>query len=370
MRDEIELLRAARPTVAGPGRELTRQRKRELMASIAVSHRLPRSTSGRRRVLLATAALAPVAATIVLALTLFGRGDDTAWASAVEVARAAPRLLVGQPGWEITRADELSVGYGEMTFARGRRRLDLHWGPGRDYTLSIEKRSVDQDAVGTITVAGDTARVFRYRGTTDFTAVWLRDGTMVEARELAAGADAPQPAAPGVRRRAPAIDPARATATLSEFKATVASLREVDVASWLAAMPDSVVEPASRSEIVDEMLAGLPLPDGFDSAPLRSGNAIRDRYQLGAQVAGAVACAWMDRWVVARRAGDENGVRRATTAMASSHRWPILLEMQEKGDYPKVLWEVADSMAANRIVMGKPFTVVESYASALGCPSP
>jgi hypothetical protein len=287
------------------------------------------------------------------------------------VARAAPRLLVGQPGWEITRADEFSVGNGEMTFARGQRRLELHWGPGRDYTLRVEKRSVDQDAVGTINVAGDTARVFRYRGTSDFTAIWLQDGMMVEARELASGADAaPQPAGPGVRRRARAIDPATATASLSEFKATVASLREVDVASWLAAMPDSVVEPASRSEIVSEMLAGLPLPDGLDTAPLTSGNAIRDRYQLGAQVAGAVACAWMDRWVAARRAGDENGVRHAMTAMASSHGWPILLEMQEEGDYPKLLWEIAASMAANRIVMGKPLTVVESYAKALGCPSP
>jgi hypothetical protein len=27
-------------------------------------------------------------------------------------------------------------------------------------------------------------------------------------------------------------------------------------------------------------------------------------------------------------------------------------------------------MAANRIVMGKPFMVEEVYASALGCPSP
>ena len=365
MSDEIELLRAAKPAVSGPDPELTTHTRSDLMRKIGGQQQLPRPTNRRRRVLLATATLAPTAAAIVLALTLVGRGDDTAWASAVEVARAAPRLLIGQPGWEITRADEFSVGNGEMTFARGQRRLDLHWGPGRDYPFAVEKRSVDQDIVGTMTVAGDTARVFRFRGTTDFTAIWLRDGMMVEARELAA----PLPAVQGVRRGASAIDRAAATATFSEFKATVSSLREVDVASWLAAMPDSVVEPASRSEIVGEMLAGLPLPDGFDTAPLTSGNAIRDRYQLGAQVAGAVACAWMDRWVAARRAGDENSVRRAVTAMASSHGWPILLEMQEEGDYPKVLWEIADSMGANRIVMGKPLTVVESYASALGCPS-
>jgi hypothetical protein len=64
-------------------------------------------------------------------------------------------------------------------------------------------------------------------------------------------------------------------------------------------------------------------------------------------------------------------VRRAVTAMASSHGWPILLEMDEEGDYPKVLWQIADAMAANRMVLaGKPLTVEAGYGSALGCPGP
>ena len=52
------------------------------------------------------------------------------------------------------------------------------------------------------------------------------------------------------------------------------------------------------------MLAGVPHPEGFDIVALQSGDGIRDRYQLGAQVAGAVACAWIEQWVDARRAGD------------------------------------------------------------------
>ena len=34
--------------------------------------------------------------------------------------------------------------------------------------------------------------------------------------------------------------------------------------------------------------------------------------------------------------------------MATSHRWPILLEMDEGGAYPEVLWDLADAMADRR----------------------
>jgi hypothetical protein len=54
--------------------------------------------------------------------------------------------------------------------------------------------------------------------------------------------------------------------------------------------------------------------------------------------------------------------------MATSRRWSILLEMQEDGHYPKVLWEYADAMAANApLAAGKPVSVEESYRDALGC---
>jgi hypothetical protein len=87
-------------------------------------------------------------------------------------------------------------------------------------------------------------------------------------------------------------------------------------------------------------------------------------------VTGAIACAWIDRWVAARRADDDVGRRNAVSAMQSSHGWPILLGMDEEGDYPEVLWELADVMAANAPVSGgKPLSIEESYQSALGCSS-
>jgi hypothetical protein len=288
--------------------------------------------------------VAPIAAAVAVASTLIGAGGETAWASAVEVARAAPRLLVTEPGWKVARADEFSTEYGEMTFVRDAQQLGVRWGPAQDHKFGVEKRAAELDALPMVDVAGDRASVFRYPGTNDFTALWLRGEWSVEARSLAPSAES--------------------------FAATLASLRAVEIDTWLAAMPDSVVKPASRDEIVAEMLAGVTHPDVFYIAAPQSGDGVRDRYQLGAQVAGAVACAWIGQWVDARRAGDESGAQQAVTAMATSHRWPILLEMNEEGDYPEVLWELADAMATDGVVMGgKPLTVEETYADALGCGS-
>ena len=133
-------------------------------------------------------------------------------------------------------------------------------------------------------------------------------------------------------------------------------------------MPASVIEPTSRPEVVHSMLIGVPLPPGFEEETLLRGDAVRDRYRLAAQVAGAVACRWIEDWVSARRAGDEVSARKAAQAMASSHTWPVLKEMQVEGDYPEVLWEYADAMASNAPVQaGTALTVASSYAAALGC---
>jgi hypothetical protein len=155
---------------------------------------------------------------------------------------------------------------------------------------------------------------------------------------------------------------------MDELRGVLASLREVSVDAWLGAMPASVVLPAGTREAVDEMLEGIPLPRDFDIAALGSYARLRDCYQLGAHVAGAVACAWIERWVDARREGDAVAAATAAETMQGSRDWPILREMNAEGDHPEVLWEYGDAMAGDRTVPGgRPLTVEESYKSALGC---
>jgi hypothetical protein len=342
MRDEIELLRDARPHSVGPSREVVGAARAALRADIAG---MRRPWWRRRRLFgIAAPAVAAAVAALVVTVTLSGKSDGQAWAAAlIRVAEAAPRLLVDEPGWEVTRADEFSVDYGEMTLANGGQRLDVKWLPAGVYEDAVDKRVAEMDDLGTAPAAGADARLFRYPGTKDYVAVWLRGDYTVEARGLAADADA--------------------------FRATLASLHEVDVDTWLSAMPESVIVPARQAEVIQGMLAGIPVPPGFDSTAIRARDAVRERYHLGADVAGAVACAWIERWIAAREEGDKAGAREAADAMATSRTWPVLVEMDADGDYPEVLWEYAAAMSSDGEVPGGApgMTVEETYRDAFGC---
>jgi hypothetical protein len=76
-------------------------------------------------------------------------------------------------------------------------------------------------------------------------------------------------------------------------------------------------------------------------------------------VTGRVGCAWIAEWLRAERAGDDAALRRAGDALRSSHRWTVLHQMNDEGDWPEVFWQIADEVAA-----GDPPT---QYAQGLGC---
>jgi hypothetical protein len=232
-----------------------------------------------------------------------------------------------------------------MTFSDGTRQVELRWQPAGDYQSTVMDRKHSSDLQTTTAVMGAEARVYRYEGTTDFTALWVAGDHAVELRGLAAD--------------------------LAAFEEILGSLRTVDVDAWLSAMPASVVNPSSRPQVVRAMLADIPVPPGFDRAALERGTSVRDRYQLGAAVAGAVACAWIDRWVTAKEAGDGSGIRQAVGAMATSRDWSVLHEMNAQGDYPEVLWDYADAIARGGTVPGgKNAPIQEAAAGALGCANP
>ncbi len=145
-------------------------------------------------------------------------------------------------------------------------------------------------------------------------------------------------------------------------------LESVDIDRWLSAMPASVVRPDSHAAVVEEMLADVPLPDGFDAEELIRADTVLDRYQLGAEVTGAVACGWVEQWLRARKTGDTVRAREAVEAMPSSRDWAILKELRPLGGWSSEVWKYADAMKTGKPIMGgKPLTVRESYAPALDC---
>jgi hypothetical protein len=293
--------------------------------------------------------LAPVVAAAAAGVALVvvpGGGEDREVPAPAGQALHAdggepPRLLLGG-GWKVARVDQWKPDRGEMTFARDGRELRLTWGPTEELIAGIPPEGKVEGARPELEFG--TAEGFRaevWRGPADrYTATWADGDTTLVAQgegESAAG-----------------------------FAGLVQSLREVGVEEWRRAVPATAVRPPERAGTVDEMLAGLPLPPGLDAEALRSSTATRDRYQLGAQVAGAVACGWIAEWAGAKAAGDDARVQRAVTALASSRDWAVLRQMDAEGDYPEVVWQYADAVAGNGTVMGgKRLTVEESYKAAL-----
>jgi len=293
------------------------------------------------------AGLAAVAAALVAALVVVvpgaSRDGSAAWAAPVlAVAESAPRYLLAQEGWVVTQVPEFSGASGQVVFSDGEATIDLHWRPASTHDEYVADRSELPELEGmTATADGVPARVFTYGDTdggTDLAALWRQGDHSLEAR--------------GVVRDAAA------------FAGLLAALEEVDVDAWLTALPEQVVRPDGERDAIAGMLADVPLPPGFDPRSLERGAAI-DRYQVGAQATGAVACGWIESWIAASSRGDAAAAQEAVDAMATSRDWAILQEMDAEGDFPEVVWEHADAMAADGTLYGYP--VADGYRAAFGC---
>lgn len=256
-----------------------------------------------RRAALGLAAVAVLAALMVASgwLRSSGGGHPEFAAAAIRVAEANPRLLVTEPGWKIVRADEFETDSGELTFSDGSHRFDVHWYPARYYEQYLRDRatvSTPDDG----TVLGQTATTIEYSPEEYATMLSPQGSVFIEVR--------------GQLGSRPAYDE------------IVHSLQAVDVDTWLEAMPPSTVRPEARSEAVDQLLQGMPLPPGFDAAGLKSEDSIAAQSTLAVKVGNAIACGWVESWVAARAAGDRAAAERAVEAMSSSADWPLVRKEQ------------------------------------------
>jgi hypothetical protein len=157
------------------------------------------------------------------------------------------------------------------------------------------------------------------------------------------------------------------------FLEVAATVEAVDAVTWLAALPESAVSPEGLAGTVQTMLADVPIPPGLDPHALApAGDVVRDRYHLGADVTGAVACAWISRWVDATARGDTAAGQEAVEAMATSRQWDILQEMEPQGGWSEEVWEMSAAIAGDGTVdRGRPdIPVAEEYVSSLGCDGP
>lgn len=105
-----------------------------------------------------------------------------------------------------------------------------------------------------------------------------------------------------------------------------------------------VIELAALgSHRANNVVLALPverLDFGSKRSPLAAFDATLDD---SATVAGLVACGWIAEWTVGgcrRHRGRRTG---QPDVMTGSHDWQVLVDMNQDGAYPEVMWELADA---------------------------
>jgi hypothetical protein len=258
---------------------------------------------------------------------------------------ANPMLLLDDPAWRVRRVHEEGPLSGEMTFTDGSSVLEVFWKPARDHQMYLEDRGDPVNARWPFTLLGLEGTLFRYGDSTDFTTILQpQDGVFLEIRGDQGSKEA--------------------------YVDLVRRLTPVDSDAWSAALPARVVGPAEAGSVIAEMLADIPVPEGFDVTVLDTGLTV-ERYQLGATVAGAAACSWMDIWDDGVKGGDQAAADEAVTAMQSSRQWSVLRGMDEQGDYPEEVWDVAYVVSHDaELQRGQSRSERGWWVGGLGCDRP
>ncbi len=297
---------------------------------------------------------------------------------------ASPLLLLEGPGWRVQNTEEgreRSGAYGSMEFVTGKpipyetitvrgkaghetesgmfpaavrqRRVDLEWRKESLAKALAEahsgrypqgRRWVEAPVLGTTAEIDTRAESFDNQGgpgDREMTALWAEAGDVYQLRA--------------------------AVPDLAAFEERLGWLTKVDAQTWLAAMPAKVVAPGEYHATVREVLKGIPTPKTFSPSRVPDEELVTDRYQVGAQAAGTVACLWLRQWGAARRTGDTAAELEADKAMGTSRHWAVLREMTKEGAYSEVVWEIAEWMPKGYFEWDGHRRSLLAQAEGLGC---
>ncbi len=303
---------------------------------------------GRARWLVPLAVAAAVAA-VASSPLWWGGGQDGSDGSP-DTFQAAPdspgtgyRAVVTAPGWRAEYVSEDDKYGGEVQYTNGGQNLAISWYPEKTYQDYLTDREhipyPDPPAPGdAVEVLGVAGQLWAYSAT-DHTVMREPDlGHWMEFR------------GDGMDRAA--------------FEELLTHLKLVSLEEFESALPSSFVtagdRPAAVKKILDEIEAvtGVTVPAG---TTLDTKSDESDPYQLGADIAGQYACAWITEYADAKTSGDQARADEAARVMGTSRQWPVLQEMNAEGGYSDVVWDYADDMAAGK--------VPEGYAEGIGCMS-
>ena len=268
---------------------------------------------------------------------------DVSFQAAPDSPGTGYRAVVTAPGWTADYVSQDDKYGGEVSFENGDRSLQITWYPEKTYQSYLTDREhinyPDPPAPGDpVQVLGVAGQLWDYSNT-DHTVMREPDqGHWMEFRGS------------GMDRAA--------------FEELLTQLRLVSLAEFESALPSSFVTAADRPAAVKAILDGI---EGVTGVTVPAGTTLdtksdeQDPYQLGADISGQYACAWIAEFADATSSGDQARADEAARVMGTSRQWPVLLDMDPEGDWPEVVWENADAMAGGQ--------VPEGYAEGLGCMS-
>ena len=332
---------------------------------------LPLSGRRRHRTRRRLTVVATAAALVVGAVLWQQRAPDEDGETVVAAEQEAadtttPRLLLDRPGWSIQWAAP-----GTMTFSDGTTTLRMSWSAGN-------ARQDHEGAVASMTEQVERIQALTEGSPTEGASI-LEPLVIMGQEAFATRITSPDATDPDdvVFEAAWVLDDfaVHASATIASqaaFVDLVTSLRQVDMDTWLGAMPDNVIQPDGQRQAVDELLADVPLPPGIDLTAFRTDNAgIESRTDVAIKLTNAVACGWFDSWSAATDAGDRAGAERAVEAMATARSWPIVIESDVDGKFGMLpIWELAEAMPTNAFTQystGQIGTPRDLYVNRFAC---
>jgi hypothetical protein len=315
----------------------------EIMSTSVLQSEAPRTQGPRRRGsrwLVPIAAAAAVAG--IVAGSLWGSGllpDGEPSAATRPGGQPGGLAVLEAPGWEVASTESGDDGYGEVSYEKAGARFTITWYPAASY----ESYVVDREHISDPPAPGETVQVLGRPG--QLWAYDAQDHTVI--REVEDGF--------WTEFRGSGMEEAA-------YRALLGQLTIVGGAGYEASLPEEFVTAEERDAAIASMLDGITAASGAegpDGVPVRVRSTQQDPYQLGADVAGAYACAWLEAFDNAVAHDQARQANEAARVLGTARDWPVLDEMNDRGDYPEVIWDYADQVAAGK--------VPEGYREGLGC---
>ncbi|WP_107705322.1 hypothetical protein [Nocardioides allogilvus] len=319
----------------------------DIMATTPVESSSPVRRPRRRGTLIAVGTAAATVAALFAVPALLDSADEPAKDSSSvagqqtgeksdTTAEQSPAAATGDrivlPGWSVGYTSETDAER-ETEFVKGAQSVSVHQRAAKYYADYLEDRrhiTTPPTDGEPVSVLGKDAQLWAYSAD-DHTAMAEVEGPW------------------HVEVRGSGMDKAA-------FVALLEQLAYVTDGEFEAALPPEFVTRGEQAAAISEMLAGVTVPEGFTAPKTQE----KDPYQLGAKVAGAAACAWLDIFAEAKSDGDRARADHAAAVLGESFTWQVLTDMNAEGDYPEVVWDYAE-----RVQRGE---VPEGYRQGLGCP--